>query len=179
VSKHPLSGFGTFDPNERQAKDEWLHEEAVVKALLGIYRQGDAKFEMLKLARIRTGVNRLTLKMMREITGISDKFMFESAVIRDIISNCSLDKLLRRFETRTITKRFFERLDEHLTSDDSGLDFALVIKCPYVPVGVVMHTATDTVFRKGYRIVVAGKNFDVTLETFDQFVKTELRGAGR
>jgi hypothetical protein len=177
---HPLSGFGKFDPKERLAKDEWLHEEAVVKALLGVYRQGsDVKFEILRQSKEKVGKPRLTLMGLRNVTGISEKFMIEAAVVPGIMKNCTIDKLLRRFETREISQKFFEHYDEHLNSDYSGMEFAMVIKCPFVQVGLVMHTAMDTVFMKGYRFVVEGKSFNVTMETFDQFAKTELRGAGR
>ena len=178
MSKHPLAGLGNFDRDERTAKDEWFHEEAVVKALLAVYRNS-ARAEILKLSKIRTGQPHLSLKLLREVTGISDKFVFEAMISPDIGKSCAIDKMLRQFETRNFVKRFHDRYDEHLQSDLGGLDYALIIRCPFVPIGLVMHTATDTVFAKGYRFVVASRNFDATLETFDQFVKTELRGAGR
>jgi len=178
VSNHPLSGFGNFDPDKRSAKDEWLHEEAVVKALLTAHRNLDAKMDILEYSEERVGRKLLTLSGMREVTGISDQFLFESAVLPGIGTNSTVDKLLQKFETRKLTQLFFERYDER-NEDLSGLDYALIVRCPYVKIGLVLHTSTSCVFKKTARFVFNGAACEFTMESYEQFAKTELRGAGR
>jgi hypothetical protein len=163
--RHPLAGIQNQFKAFADMKDQAFEEE-IVKRLLTEYEIPKLKYELLRRNEADIGRKVLTLlgfcryfsNFPVTLQSLADKFSMSD----------KLHYLLQNFEERAPVQKFLDMRNE-LPDELRGRPFALVLKWPYMPKGLVVHTLGDTDM-PGSRITFRRKGLQIGAEPFPQFL---------
>lgn len=166
AKRHPLAGIENQYKAFADQKDQAFEEE-IVKQLLTAYGIQNVKFELLR--RAEADIGRKVLNLIGFCSYFDDFPVALQSLADKFTLSDKLHFLLQDFENRAPVQKFLEMRRE-LPDELRGRPFALVLKWPYMPRGLVVHTLGDTDI-PGSRITFRKKGLQIGAEPFPQFLK--------